>query len=322
MRNLSRGNAISLAALRVFERVAASGSFTDAAHELQMAVSSVSRHVTALEAALGQRLLFRHTRAVSLTEAGQRYYHDVREILERLELANESVAGLDARPGGLLRLNAPVAFGRRHITPLLAEFQRAYPAIEAELTLTDAFIDPVQEGVDVTFRVGPLVDSSLVARELALMRFIACAAPAYLAAHGEPRHPSELLDHNCLVYKGPRGRQRWYFRRTAPDADETAFEPFAVGGNLYGNDAESLLVAALAGQGVVLFPTWLVSDDLARGALVPLLAGWESAVEPRRQAIHLIYPENRLRSPKVRVFLDHLFARVGTPPYWDRWHGR
>ncbi|WP_262927173.1 LysR family transcriptional regulator [Phytohalomonas tamaricis] len=322
MRNLIRSHSISLVALHVFERVAATGSFTSTAHELQMAVSSVSRHVTALETALGQRLLFRHTRAVSLTEAGKRYYRDVREVLERLDLATESIVNPDAQPSGLLHLNGPVAFGRRHITPLLTEFQRAYPAIEAELTLTDAFIDPVQEGVDITFRVGPLVDSSLVARKLAEMRFIVCAAPAYLREHGIPQCPEQLLEHNCLVYKGPRGQQRWYFHRHGELAPGEAFQPYEVRGNLGGNDAESLLVAALAGQGIVLFPTWLVSDELKSGALVPLLSEWDGAVEPQPQAIHVIYPENRLRSPKVGVFLDYLFARVGAPPYWDEWHRR
>ncbi|MGV8842194.1 MAG: LysR family transcriptional regulator [Pseudomonas sp.] len=307
-------NSLRVLTLRLFVRVAMTGSFADAARYYALPASSVSRHIAGLERALGQRLLYRHTRAVRLTDAGERYYHDVRQVLDSLDLATEQVIGDAKRPQGLLRINAPVAFGRRHIAPLLGRFQAAYPAINVELTLTDAFIDPVQEGADVVIRVGALSDSSLVARQLATQRFIACAAPAYLARHGSPSHPEALSEHNCLVYKGTRGIQPWYFR--APDNEKA--QRYHVKGNLYGNNAESLVAAALQGQGIVLFPSWLLVDALREGALVPILEGFAASGEATLEGIHVIYPENRLRSSKVAAFLEHLFKEIGEQPYWDK----
>ncbi|MGM0856493.1 MAG: LysR family transcriptional regulator [Pseudomonadota bacterium] len=306
-------NSLRLMTLRLFVRVAASGSFAEAARYFDLPASSVSRHIAGLERSLGQRLLYRHTRAVRLTDAGERYYQDIRRVLDSLDLANEQVSGGAKQPQGLLRINAPVAFGRRHIAPLLARFQDENPAIDVELTLSDAFIDPVQEGADVVIRVGALNDSSLVARQLATQRFVACAAPAYLARHGEPRYPDALSAHNCLVYKGTRGVQPWYFR----DSADAPAQRYPVKGNLHSNNAESLVEAALQGQGIVLFPTWLLFDALREEALVPILKNHEALGEATREGIHAIYPENRLRSSKVATFLEHLFARIGDPPYWD-----
>jgi DNA-binding transcriptional LysR family regulator len=305
-------NSISLLALRLFVAVAKSGSFSAAARQQGLPASSVSRHIASLEAALGQRLLYRHTRAVKLTEAGERYYQDVREALSALDLATEHVSGTATEPHGLLRINASVAFGRRHIAPLLSSFQERYGGIEVELTLTDAFVDPVLEGADIVVRIGTLNDSSLVARRLAAQHYIPCAAPAYLDERGRPQSPDELLRHNCLLYKGTQGVQRWYFRR-----GPGVFQPCEVRGNLRSNNAESLVEAALRRQGIVLFPSWLLHEHLKRGELVAVLDGWEGAAEVKEQAIHLIYPENRLRSSKVASFLTYVTEQVGKPPYWD-----
>jgi len=302
-------------ALRLFSRVAALGSFSLAATEFHLPASSVSRHIAALENALGQRLLYRHTRAVRLTDAGQRYFEQVREALAQLELAAEQIDGEAGQPTGVLRLNAPVAFGRLQLMPLLSAFQQRYPGIEVELMLTDAVIDPVQEGVDVTFRIGRLLDSSLVARSLGEQINVLCAAPQYLAEHGTPYHPSDLAAHHCLVYKGARGVKPWYLRPPG----ERAFKPFAVQGRLRSNSAECLVDAALRGEGIILFPTWLLAAPLRSGQLVPILADWQASEDPQPPGIHVIYPENRLRSTKVRLFLEDLFARVGSPPIWDDW---
>lgn len=306
-------NSIRLLALRLFVRIAANGSFAEAARYFDLPVSSVSRHIAGLERTLGQRLLYRHTRAVRLTDAGERYYQDLRHVLASLDLATEQVIGGAKHPQGLLRINAPVAFGRRHIAPLLASFQDEHPGIEVELTLNDAFIDPVQEGADIVIRVGALDDSSLVARQLATQRFVVCAAPAYLARHGEPHHPDALSDHNCLVYKGTRGKQPWYFRYS----EDAQAQRYLVKGNLNSNNAESLVEAALQGQGIVLFPTWLLFDALREGDLIPILETHEALGEATREGIHVIYPENRLRSSKVAAFLTHLFVEIGDRPYWD-----
>ncbi len=306
---------MDLNALRAFERVAATGSFTAAARHSQRAVSSISRQIRGLEEAVGQPLLYRHTRAVTLTEAGWRYYEEVRDILERLDVATEALAHPDAEPSGTLRINAPVAFGQRQIVPLLHRFQGRYPLLKAELQLNDHVVDPVREGHDVTFRVGDLADSSLVARRLAPMNYVIAAAPRYLQAHGEPESPEAFAHHNCLLYQGEMGRQRWYFQ--APD--QTSATPFEVTGNLYSNDALSLVQAALLGQGLVMFPTWLIADELESGALVALLDVWRCEVMPGRRDIHVLTTERRLRSRKVRAFLDYLFASLSPVPPWDRW---
>lgn len=309
---------MDLNALRVFERVAATGSFTAAARHLQRAVSSVSRQIQALEEAVGQPLFFRHTRAVMLTEAGWRYYEEVRDILERLDFATEALAQPDAEPAGVLRINAPVAFGQRQIVPLLHGFQSRYPSLKAELHLDDHVIDPVREGHDVTFRVGHLADSSLVARRLAPMNYVVAAAPGYLQTHGAPDSPESLVDHNCLLYQGEMGRQRWFFQ--APD--KASAMPLEVGGNLYSNNALSLVQAALLGQGLVMFPTWLIGGELERGELIAVLEGWRCEVMPGIRDIHVLTTERRLRARKVHVFIDYLIEAVNPVPPWDLWRDR
>ncbi|MDN3235842.1 LysR family transcriptional regulator [Pseudomonas sp. WAC2] len=306
-------NSPSMLALRLFVRVASVKSFTQTGAEFNLPASSVSRHISALEATLGQRLLYRHTRAVRLTEAGERYYQHVRAALLQLDMAAEQIGGDTSEPQGTLRLNAAVALGRLHLVPLLVEFQKRYPKIDVELTLTDAFIDPVQEGADITFRVGRLEDSSLVARSLGEQRFVVCAAPVYLERQGIPQSPGALEHHNCLVYKGMRGVRQWYFRSTS----QTPFQAYQAKGSFRSNNAECLLEAAVLGEGIVLFPTWLVHQALSSGALVAVLTDWEASEDLETHAVHVIYPENRMRSAKVKVFLDFLFHHVGQPPYWD-----
>ncbi|NYT75256.1 LysR family transcriptional regulator [Halomonas sp. QX-2] len=309
---------MDLNALRIFERVAATGSFTATARHFHRAVSSVSRQIASLEEALGQQLFYRHTRAVTLTEAGWRYYQEVREILERLDLATEALTAPNTVPSGVLRLNAPVAFGQRQIVPILHHFQRRYPAIKAELMLTDQLTDPVREGIDITFRVGELADSTLVARRLASMNYVVAAAPAYLQRCGRPNTPDDLEHHDCLLYQGEMGRQRWYFNH----AEQPQAFAYKVDGSLYSNDAESLVRAALMGQGLVMFPTWLIADELASGTLLPVLEAWRCEVVPGRRDIHVLYAQRRLHTRKVSAFLDHLFEMVGSTPDWDRWRGR
>lgn len=309
---------MDLNALRVFERVAATGSFTATAHHFHRAVSSISRQIATLEESLGQQLLYRHTRAVTLTEAGERYYQDVREILEQLDLATEALMAPGSEPSGLLRINAPVAFGQRQILSILHHFQRRYPAIRVELMLTDQLTDPVREGIDITFRVGDLADTTLVARRLAPMNYVVAAAPAYLQRTGTPRTPEDLHLHNCLLYQGEMGRQRWYFHHPEQPHPLTC----KVDGSLYSNDAESLVRAALMGQGLVMFPTWLIADELASRALLPVLDEWRGEVVAGRRDIHVLYAQRRLHTRKVSAFLDHLFEMVGPVPPWDRWHER
>jgi DNA-binding transcriptional LysR family regulator len=306
---------MKLNALRYFAMVAATGSFIATARHFRVPASSVSRHIAELEKEVGQQLLYRHTRAVRLTDSGERYYATVREALDLLDMAAEQAADTDAPPKGLIRINAPVALGRLHIAHLLHDLQKAYPELSVQLTLTDAFIDPVQEGADITVRVGHLEDSGLVARNVGAQRYILCASRSYLDNRGIPESPHRLSEHNCLVYRGQWGAQRWYFRQPG-DPD---YEAFAVTGSFQSNNAETLVSAAEASLGIVLFPTWLFQpQSFRKDRLVKLLPDWEGSVEAEPPGIHLVSPENRSRSRKVRVVTDFLLERIGSPPNWDR----
>jgi DNA-binding transcriptional LysR family regulator len=292
--------------------VAATGSFAGTARYFRVPASSVSRHVAALERDVGQQLLYRHTRAVKLTEAGERYYAQVREALDILDMAADEAADKDAPPRGLLRVNAPIALGRLHIAPILHALQADYPDLSVQLTLTDAFVDPVQEGAEITVRVGRLEDSGLIGRRVSAQRYLLCASQAYLDRRDEPSHPADLADHDCLVYRGKS--QRWHFRQPG----DAHYKAFTVEGRFSSNNAEALVGAAHAGLGIVLFPTWLFdTTSFRRGRLVKLLTAWEGSADAEPPEIHLLSPENRSRSRKVRLVTDYLLERIGSPPYWD-----
>ncbi|APW37916.1 LysR family transcriptional regulator [Rhodoferax koreense] len=303
-----------LKAHRFFAMVALTGSFSATARHFQVPASSVSRFIAALERELGLQLLYRNTRAVKLTDAGERYCLQIREVLDLLDAANEEVSGKGREIRGLVRINAPVALGRLHIAKLLDGLYRQCPALTVELTLTDTFIDPVQEGADITLRVGHLEDSGLIGRKICDQHYVLCASAGYVKQHGRPRSPQDLREHACLVYQGTGGAQRWFFRRPGSDA----LEVVEVEGPLRSNNAEVLVQAALDGRGLVLFPSWLFSrESFSRTALVRLLPEWEASVEATPSQIHLLSPGNRLRARKVRVVWDFLLEAIGTPPYWD-----
>lgn len=306
---------LDLNALRTFRLVVDCGGFTAAAHRSHRAVSSVSRQIAALERGLGQTLFYRHTRAVELTEAGRRYNDAIRPVLDQLDVVTKTVFGRGDKPVGVLAINAPVAFGERQVVPLVHGFIQRHPAIKAELRLSDAFVDPVKTASDITFRVGQLSNSGLVARPLAPMQYVVAAAPRYLERHGEPTRPADLLDHDCLLYQGEYGRQRWYWR----EADAARFNRLDVDGPLYSDDATSLRAAARLGQGLVLFPSWLIETELRNGALLPVLRDWQWEVAAETRSIHMLYAQPRLCPPKVRAFVDYVLETIGDPPSWDRW---
>jgi DNA-binding transcriptional LysR family regulator len=307
-----------LKAHRYFVMVAVTGSFSATARHFRVPPSTVSRFIAALEREVGQLLLYRNTRSVKLTDAGERYYLHIREVLELLDAADEEVMGKGGDIRGLVRMNAPIALGHLHIVHLLEGLYLKYPELAVELVLTDAFIDPVQEGADIIFRVGHLEDSGLIGRKLCDQRYVLCASADYLEKHGKPEAPHDLRNHSCLVYKGTGGAQSWYFRRPGSEPAEV----IEVNGPLRSNNGEVLVAAALAGRGIVFFPTWLFSkESFRRKELVQLLPDWQGAVEASPSQIHLISPENRLRSQKVRAVWDYFLGAIGSPPYWDDLHG-
>lgn len=301
--------------LRYFLTVATTGSFLATARHFEVPASSVSRAIASLEKEVGQQLFYRSTRAVRLTEQGQRYYADVREAVERLDSAAERLDHRAVGIRGLVRINAPESFGRLHVGKLVNQLQGRYPDLVVELTLSNVFIDPVQEGADITIRIGRLVDSGLIGKVVCGQRYVLAASPEYLSLHGTPRNPEDLLQHSCLLYKGLQEPQRWHFRRSGTEA----FEPLVVGGPLRSNNSEVLINAAVAGRGVVLFPTWLFAPNTFKdGKLVSLLTDWESSAYADDFYIQILSPENRLRSRKVRDVSAFLVDAIGSPPYWDQ----
>lgn len=306
---------MNIQALRYFLMVSTTGSFLATARHFDVPASSVSRFVASLEKELGQQLLYRTTRAVTLTEQGQLYYAQVREAIELLDGAADQLAHRDASVRGLVKINVPEGLGRLHIARVINELQARYPELQIDLTLTDVLVDPVQEGADITVRVGPLVDSGLIGKVLGVQQYRLVASPEYLASHGTPKTPDDLREHNCLLYKGHQGSQRWYFRRSTKDV----FKSIDIGGSLRSNNAEVLVAAAMAGRGIVLFPSWLFNPASFKAKkLTNLLADWDKSASPEDRQIQILSPENRLRSHKVREVSAFLAEAIGSPPYWDR----
>ena len=300
-----------LAAIRLFVRALELGSFSKAAADCGAKVSSVSRAVAALEADLGVALFNRSTRRLNPTEAGDDFYERSVRILAEVEDARQQTAALNGRPQGLLKLNLPGAFGRRHIVPLLPGFLAAYPDIRIEATLTDATVNLIEAGADVAIRIGALPDSTLVAKKLAPHRRALCASPAYLAGRPVLIDPPDIARENCLAF-ALQPSDRWFFERDGERIE------VAVKGSFKANDSEALFDVVLAGLGVALLPTWLAGEALRDGRLIRLLPDWTASLAPGDRAIWGVYPPKKILSPKVRVFLDHIEAAFGRPAIWDR----
>jgi DNA-binding transcriptional LysR family regulator len=259
-----------LASLRAFVKVVELGSFSEAGRQLRLSRSAVSKYVIDLEQALGVQLLVRTTRSVAATENGQAYYERCLAILADLEEADLAVTRLQAEPRGILRVNAPMSFGTLHLGRAIADLMEQYPELRVALVLSDEFVDPVQEGFDVTLRIGDLPSSSLIARKLAPARRVVCAAPAYLAQHGVPRHPDELRDHQCLTYGYLATGAQW--KLTGPDGDHWINVPWT----LCADNAEVLRDAAVRGRGIALLPTFIAGTDLQEGRLRTILTDYKA----------------------------------------------
>jgi DNA-binding transcriptional LysR family regulator len=302
-------------AMTAFVRAVELGSFSKAAAEGGLKVSTVSRYVTALEADLGAALLNRSTRRLNLTEAGRTFYERATQILAEVDNARNATRSLNAHPQGLLRINIPSAFGRHHVMPHMKSFLTEYPDIRLDATLTDATVDLIETATDVAVRIGALVDSSVIAKKLAPQHRILVCSSDYLDRAPSLSEPSDLRHHECLAFAlQPTGS--WYCRPTA-DPSEPIVE-VTVNGHLRANDSEVLRDAALTGLGIALLPTWLVSADVRAGQLIHVLQDHEWLLSPGpERAIWAVYPPKQIVSPKVRAFLAFIEKCFGRPPYWD-----
>lgn len=275
-----------------FVAVAECGSFTAAANKLASTVVKVSRRVTQLEQRLGVKLLHRTTRKVTLTEAGRVYFGQCKHLVEGLESAELAVTQMQSEPRGLLKVTAPVTYGEKYIAPLAHQFLQQYPQVDLDLNLTNQTLDLVDSGIDVAIRLGRLQDSTLIAKRLGDRQLLVCAAPDYLAAHGEPRTLAQLRQHQCLI----GSVDVWRFR------EQGNAKALRVTGRIRCNSGVALLDAARAGLGLVQLPEYYVADLLAAGELQEVLEPYRD----EREGIWAVYTPNRNLSAKVRLFIDFL----------------
>ncbi len=292
--------------MTAFVRAVETGGFSAAAREMGLTPSALSKLVTRLEDRLGARLLQRTTRRLQLTTEGEIFYARARPILAALGEAEAEVAEAGASPRGLLRLYCGSTFGTHQLAPAIPRFQALHPEVEIDITISDQPLGATQEGVDLAIRIGPLVESSLVARRICNLERVICAAPAYVARHGTPRTPDDLQQHNCLWITSLPALRRWPF-----DTDD-GIRVVHVGGNVATNNADTLLQLALAGVGITRLVDVVVAEAIRNGSLVTILAEWHH-VEP--VPLFATYPSGRNLSPKVRAMVDFLVAEFGSAPW-------
>jgi len=293
--------------MRTFVAVVREGSFSGAAERLDMSPQLVSKYVAQLESRLGARLINRTTRRISITEAGQAYFERSQDVLAQIEEMESAVGDTTTAARGTLRINAPMTFGTMHLTKAIAEYQCDQREVTVDLTLDDRVVDIVSEGYDMAIRIGQLRESSLVARKLAPVRLVVCGSPDYFAEHGIPQSPRELRDHQCLHYTLSADSGGWRFK----DGDETL--PVSVTGRFSANNGDALRLAALAGRGLVMQPTFIVGDDIRAGRLQRVLRNYES----ESLGVYAVYAHRQYLSGKVRTFVDFLGDYFGSPPYWE-----
>ncbi|SFU66549.1 DNA-binding transcriptional regulator, LysR family [Polaromonas sp. YR568] len=294
-----------LQAMKTFAAVVEAGSFVGAIDTTGLSKPAVSRHVNELESHLGTRLLQRTTRRLSLTSEGQTYYQRCKEVLLAVQEAEAEVGSSAVEAQGRLRIGAPQTFGVLHLAALWGRFAAENPQVSLEIVLSDRVVDLVEEGYDLVVRIARLADSSLVSRPLARTRMVLCASPAYLAQHGTPVHPHELASHEVVSYSYWATGDVWSFQ--GPKGEVTV----NTRSRIHANNGDTCRAAALAHQGVILQPDFLVHEDLRSGALVELMPEFR-AVE---LGIFAVYPTRKQLPLKVRRLVDFLVAALQVPPW-------
>jgi DNA-binding transcriptional LysR family regulator len=301
------------AAMRAFVKVVEAEGFSEAARQLELAVSSVTRQVNSLEKLLNTQLLNRSTRSISLTPQGRKYYQKAVQILQDVEEANLCVTEGNI-PRGLLKVSLPVAFGRLHVAPIIHDFLVSCPEVRLDLRLSDSLSNPVEEELDIVIRIGNLdqARATWIVRKLASYTRLVCGSPEYFDRHGKPRHPNDLVHHNCLLFTYELVANIWQFRR------DTEVCQVSVTGSLASNHSEVLRQVCLDGAGLVLMPTWLINEDIRSSRLEAVLTDFQ--IQPQAEidmGIYALYLSNRRHSLRVKAFIDFLAKRFGSLPYWE-----
>ena len=295
--------------MKVFARVAQRSSFAETARDLRMSPAAVTKHIAYLESRVGARLFDRTTRKVGLTEAGRVYLEHCLECVQAVADADASVSELSKQPKGHLCVTTPIDLGNQ-ISPIVAQFMRAYPQVSVELQLSNRPVNLIEEGIDVAIRVAASLDGSAVARQIALTQVAIFASPAYLDKHGRPRRPEELEQHHGLVFLEPRPRDEWLLRRGETSA-RIKFK-----GMFTTNSGAALSIVAAEGVGLVVGPSFVTRADFDAGKLEQVLPEWKVLPD---LYVYAMYPHRRFLAPKVRAFIETLRAALGDgtkDPWW------
>lgn len=287
--------------MNVFVRVAKAGSFAGGARELDISRAMATKHIMQLENSLGTRLFNRTTRSLSLTDVGASYLERCQQVLQDVEEMEAAVTHLQTEPRGVLKISAPPVIGATHITRAIAEFLKIYPDLTVDLILQSTHGDMIDEGIDIAIYLGALDDTSMVARKLASSSMVVCGSPEYFDRYGIPEKPEDLLSHSCLVNWASSPRNKWHFKSSAGNVT------MAVSGRMQANVADALRVAAIEGLGLVMLASYVVSRDIEKGKLKPVL---ENYILPPLD-IHAVYPHRKYLSAKVRRFLEFLQDWLG-----------
>jgi DNA-binding transcriptional LysR family regulator len=296
--------------MQVFSRAAAAGSLSAAARYFGLSPGMATKHLDALEERLGVRLFHRSTRKLTLTEPGQQYLELCIRLLPELDEVEAMIASQRAEATGLLRLNAPLTFGVRYIAPLIPAFSQKHPKVIIDLGLNDRVVDLMDEGWDLTVRVGRLRDSRLVSRKLAESAMVVCAAPNYWSRNGKPRHIADLQNHNCLGFtmSNISRPDEWFF---GPDREERV----AIKGTMRANNGDALICVAKAGLGILYEPEFIVAEAIRSGDLEAVILDFPTA---DLGGIHLLYSPDRRPPAKVRAMIDFLVDAFSPTPPWAR----
>ncbi|MCL4766060.1 MAG: LysR family transcriptional regulator [Hyphomicrobiaceae bacterium] len=293
--------------MEAFIRVVGAGSFSAAARMMKLTPSAVSKLMSRIESQLGVRLIDRSTRQFRLTPEGELYYNRCVKIVAEIEETEYAVTQHLMQPRGRLRVNSTIGIGIHRILPLMPEFLSAFPSIELDLSLSDRVVDLVEEQAEVAIRVGPLQDSSLMARKLCESRRVVVASPVYLERHGTPRHPADLPAHNCLAYNLRPTLNEWPFKI------DGGVRPIAVRGNFHGDNGETLRHMALGGAGIARLGWFQVGENVRQGRLVPLLEEFHAG---ELQGVYAVFFGMRHTSVRVTCFVDFLVEKLGCARPW------
>lgn len=290
-----------LASIRVFLQVVRAGSFVRAADQAGLSQTSVSRMVRELEEAVGTRLLNRSTRSLSLTDAGERLFGFYGQLVDDLDAIEAEAAGPgSAAAPARLRVVFPHTFAVRRLDAAICRFRAEHPTVDLEIRLEDSPTDLIRDGFDLSIKIAPALRSSTIARRIASVPVVACAAPAYLERRGTPSTPADLADHECLIYADNDPPDEWTFERGGERVVQR------VRGSVRANNGDLLRALAVAGQGIVFQPAFIVGDEIVTGRLVPILEGFE----PLPRAAYAIYPSSRFIPAKVRALTGIIAAEL------------